>query len=68
LQSVIPPILVSRGEQVKIELNRGALRLSTLGKAMSDAHLGQEIRVVNLSSNKMITATTIGDGLVEVRQ
>ena len=31
------------------------------------AHLGQEVRVVNLSSNKTITAIAKGDGLVEAQ-
>lgn len=66
-QSVSPPILVSRGEQVKIELNQGGLKLLATGKAITDAHLGQEVRVVNLSSNKTITAIARGQGIVEVK-
>lgn len=68
LQSVIPPIIIERGEEVKIELRHGALRLVTTGKAIGDAYLGQEVRVVNTASNKIITAVASGDGLVEVRQ
>lgn len=65
-QSVVPPIVVSRGEKVVIELRYGAMRLSANGKAITDAHLGQEVRVVNLSSNKTIVAVATGDGIVEV--
>lgn len=65
-QSVVPPIIISRGQIVKIQLNHGALQLVTAGKAIKDAHLGQEVRVVNLSSNKTITAIALGDGIVEV--
>lgn len=67
-QSVIPPIVIARGDEVKIELNNGALRLITTGRAIGDAHLGQEVRVVNLSSNKTITGIARGDGLVEAMQ
>lgn len=66
-QSVTQPIIVSRGDRVTIELQYGALRLTASGKAISDAHLGQEVRVVNLSSNKTITAIATGDGLVEAQ-
>lgn len=66
-QSVTPPIIVSRGDKVTIELQHGPLQLTATGKAISDAHLGQEVRVVNLSSNKTITAIAKGDGLVEAQ-
>lgn len=68
LQSVTPPIVVSRGQEVDIELRHGALHLVTKGKAIGDAYLGQEVRVVNLSSNKTITAIARADGVVEARQ
>ncbi|MGV6810882.1 MAG: flagellar basal body P-ring formation chaperone FlgA [Brevirhabdus sp.] len=67
-KSVMPPSVVSRGQKVMIELSQGSLRLSVMGRALSDAYLGQEIRVVNLSSNKTIVAVAIADGRVEVRQ
>lgn len=65
LQSVMPPVIISRGERVTIQLNHGGLQLSAKGKAISDAHLGQEVRVVNLSSNKTIVGIARADGLVE---
>ena len=65
VQSVTPPIIISRGERVTIQLSYGALQLSAEGKAISDAHLGQEVRVVNLSSNKTIVGVARADGLVE---
>lgn len=65
LQSVQPPIIISRGERVTIQLSYGGLELSAAGKAISDAHLGQEVRVVNLSSNKTIVGVARADGLVE---
>ena len=66
-QSVTQPIIVERGDKVTIELQYGALQLTAAGKAITDAHLGQELRVVNLSSNKTITAIAKGDGLVEAQ-
>ena len=65
LQSVIPPIVISRGQKVTIEFYRGALYLTAEGKAISDAYLGQEVKVVNLSSRKTIVGIARGDGKVE---
>ncbi len=65
VQSVQPPIIISRGERVTIQLNFGGLELAVSGKAISDAHLGQEVRVVNLSSNKTVVGVARADGLVE---
>ncbi|MGE4326600.1 MAG: flagellar basal body P-ring formation chaperone FlgA [Pseudodonghicola sp.] len=65
LQSVMPPLIITRGDRVTIQLIHGGLQLSAEGKAISDAHLGQEVRVINLSSNKTIVAIARGDGLVE---
>lgn len=66
-QSVMQPIVVARGDKVTIELSYGGLQLTARGKAITDAHLGQEVRVVNLSSNKTIIAIATGDGLVEAQ-
>ncbi len=65
--SVIPPIVVARGDRVTIELEFGPLRLSARGKAITDAHKGQEVRVVNLESNKTIVAVATADGVVEAQ-
>lgn len=67
-QSVIPPQIINRGQKVKIMLNYGGLQLSATGRAMADAHLGQELRVVNLSSNKALSAVATAAGVVEVQQ
>jgi len=66
-QNVIPPIVVARGDKVTIELKHGPLQLTAAGKAITDAHLGQEVRVVNLASNKTITAVAKADGIVEAQ-
>ncbi len=66
--SVVPPKLILRGEKVRIVFDTGALRLTASGRAMDDAHLGQEVSVVNLSSRKAIVAVARADGLVVVEQ
>ncbi|SFE86261.1 flagella basal body P-ring formation protein FlgA [Sulfitobacter brevis] len=67
-QSVIAPLVIVRGEKIKIVLRHGGLALSATGRAMEDAHKGQILRVVNLSSNKTISAVATGAGIVEVDQ
>ena len=67
-QSVIPPRIIERGDKVKIVLKHGALSLTANGRAMADAHEGQAIKVVNLSSNKSIEAIATAEGVVEVWQ
>lgn len=67
-QSVVPPRVITRGEKVKIILRHGGLSLTATGRAMADAHAGQPVRVVNLSSNKAINAIATGTGIVEVDQ
>ncbi|MDC0739459.1 flagellar basal body P-ring formation chaperone FlgA [Cognatishimia sp. SS12] len=66
-QSVIPPIVVARGDRVTIQLQFGGMHLTAKGKAISDAHKGQELRVVNLASNKTIIAVARANGLVEAQ-
>lgn len=65
--SITPPIIISRGERVILQLKRGFLQLEAMGKAITDGHVGQEVRVVNLASNKTVSGFAIADGLVEVR-
>jgi flagellar basal body P-ring formation protein FlgA len=67
LQSVIPPIVISRGQKVTIEFYRGPLYLTAEGKAISDAYLGQEVKVVNLASKNTIVGIARGNGKVEAR-
>lgn len=67
-QSVIPPRIIERGDKVRIVLDQGGLSLTATGRAMADAHAGQALRVVNLSSNKTIDAVATGKGIVKVVQ
>jgi flagella basal body P-ring formation protein FlgA len=66
VSSIAPPRIIDRGEKVKIRLRQGALELTAEGRALSDAHQGQELRVVNLSSNKALSAVAVAEGLVSV--
>ena len=55
---------VEPGDNVTINYHNGALTLSAEGKALSRGVIGETVRVRNLSSRKVITATITGAGVV----
>jgi flagellar basal body P-ring formation protein FlgA len=64
--SIIRPLVIERGDLVEIRFSDGQLALSSPGRALGDAHEGQDIRIVNLISNKTVTATATGNKTVEI--
>lgn len=65
-QSVMQPLVIDRGDKVNILYDDGRLVVTAPGRALDDAHRGQELRIVNLVSNKPLQAVARGEGLVEV--
>jgi flagella basal body P-ring formation protein FlgA len=63
---VSEPILIKRGEMVRIVLDGGQMAISTTGTAEEDGAEGQKIRVKNTSSQKVITAEVVRRGTVKV--
>lgn len=63
---VSEPIMIKRGETVRIVLNGGQMALSTMGVAEENGADGQKIRVKNLSSQKVIIAEVVHKGMVKV--
>ncbi|MCK5889108.1 MAG: flagellar basal body P-ring formation protein FlgA [Methylococcales bacterium] len=59
--------LVKRGESVQIKVGRQNLQISMAGVALMDGALGQQIRVKNTASKKIIQATVARAGLVFIR-
>lgn len=60
------PPAVKKGTRVLIIAGNQMIRVSASGKAVEDGQLGEEVRVMNLSSGKEIHATVKGPGVVEV--
>ncbi|MBV6632172.1 MAG: flagellar basal body P-ring formation protein FlgA [Alphaproteobacteria bacterium] len=60
------PVLIERGTPVTIRLNKGGIALTAKGRAMDDAAQGQGLRVMNVTSNRMVDAVAITANLVEV--
>jgi flagellar basal body P-ring formation protein FlgA len=65
-QSVMPPLVVTRGERVQIRFAQGNLVLSAPGRALADAADGEPVRVVNLVSNLSIVGLASPGGVVEI--
>lgn len=60
------PLLIKRGEKVAIRINRPGIKVEMEGTAMGAGHKGEQIRVRNRQSQKVISATVVARGLVQV--
>ena len=56
------PKLVRAGDMIKLTAARGALRVSVIVQAREDGNEGDWVKVVNLESNKAVTARVSGPG------
>lgn len=62
------PTLVARNAIVAMEFARGSLVISTEGRAMEDGAAGQLVRVMNLSSKRIVPATVVAANTVRIKQ
>lgn len=60
------PVLVERGQLVTIRVQRPGLRIEMKGTALDAGSAGERIRVRNDSSQKILSATVIESGLVQI--
>jgi flagella basal body P-ring formation protein FlgA len=58
--------LVEKGDRVKLLVSAGPVNISTLGVAKTDGGAGDQIRVENLSSEKMVMGRVVDNSTVEV--
>lgn len=68
VQAVMQPLVIGRGDLVTIHYSDGALALSAPGRALADAHHGQDVRIVNLVSNAIVAGIASADGTVRVNR
>lgn len=66
LRNVEREILIRRGQDVRMVLQSGPLRITTRGKARHDGSLGDAIEVSNVRSGKILKATVVNRGMVRV--
>lgn len=58
------PVLIRRGDKVKVVAGRDGIAASVAGEALENGSEGELIRVKNISSGKNITAKVLESGLV----
>ncbi len=62
------PTLVKRNSIVQMEFNKGAMVILAEGRALDQGALGERIRVMNLLSKRVVSATISGAGAVKAKQ
>lgn len=60
------PKAVSRGDHVIISARSGTFSVTSRGKALADAEIGEQVLVENLHSSRRIKATVTAPGRVEI--
>ena len=66
LGDVGPPALVERNQLVAVFFEKAGLNISTDGRALDRAGLGEMVRVMNLSSRTTVTGRVLADGSIKV--
>jgi len=59
------PLVIKRGDTVSMEASAGEISVRTNGTAVSDGRIGQQIRVKNNQSARVINARVVGPGQVQ---
>lgn len=62
-----PPAMVERNDIVTLVYARHGLQISAEGRALSRGGVGDNVRVMNLSSRTTITGLVQENGMIEVR-
>lgn len=60
------PDAVERGDHVMITAKSGSFSVSTRGKALANASVGEQVLVKNLASSRTIKANVVAPGRVEI--
>ncbi len=60
------PLIIKKGDKVDILAKTGEIEIRMTGKALNAGAMGEQIKVTNLSSKRMLQATVIKPGLVKV--
>jgi flagella basal body P-ring formation protein FlgA len=60
------PKLVKRGERVSVIAESGALKIRTVGQALSDGKSGDLVRVKAAGSQRVVDGIVVSQGVVKV--
>jgi len=61
------PTIVKRNAIVQMAFSQGAMTINAEGRALDQGGLGDRIRVMNLSSKRIVTATVSGPDSVQAK-
>ncbi|GEO83442.1 MULTISPECIES: flagellar basal body P-ring formation chaperone FlgA [Alphaproteobacteria] len=64
--SLRPPYAINRGANIRLTFTLGNMTISASGTPLSDALVGDVIKVRNLDSGVIVTGTVLADGTVQV--
>ena len=64
---ILPALMIHKGDEVIISASKGAMSVKMPGEALNDGREGRQIRVKNNRSQRIIKATVVAVGLVEVQ-
>lgn len=67
-ESLAAPIVISKGQKVTLRYRSGQFEATATGIAVEDGGAGQDIKIKNDTSNKVVVATVVEPGLVEVNK
>ena len=60
------PLIVSKGSLVTMVLQTPKMQLTSKGRAMDDASMGEVVRIMNIQSKTVVEATVVGANTVHV--
>lgn len=63
---LIEPTVVERGDQVRLHARMGTISVDTTGTALSSGRVGEQIRVRNDRSERIVRGRITGPGMVDV--
>ncbi|MDO3385088.1 flagellar basal body P-ring formation chaperone FlgA [Gilvimarinus sp. SDUM040013] len=61
------PLAINRGDIITLASSNGAITVNTRAEALSNGRVGEQIRVRNLTSERIIVANIVKSGVVEVK-
>lgn len=68
LAQVGPPALLERNQIVKMRFRSGGLSITTDGRVLERAGVGDRVRVMNMASRQTVTGLVTESGTIEVGQ
>ncbi len=67
LRYLAEPLLIRRGELVKVLLRTGSIEIEAVAKAMKNGRLGETVPLKNMSSGRIFSGIVVGPKKVVVR-